>query len=266
MHLWCRLIPQANITLNLLRGSRVNPKLSAYAQVHVPFDFNRTPLAPPGNFVLGHEKPDKRKTWDTHAVDAWYVGPAMDSYRCYEVWCISTRATRICDTVEWFPHHVAMPTPSATDLVLTAAADLAKALQNPCPNYPLHPLADNELHKIHELQTILHNRASPTPTTTPPTAPHTDPKVSFYQSLTTDILPPNARTLRRRRERVAKQKPPDTNHPKDSIAARVHRHPNRPPTTAHKDKAARTTRANSAANRKALARTSKSTATLPTHP
>jgi hypothetical protein len=100
MHLWCRLIPQVNITLNLLRGSRVNPKLSAYAQVHDPFDFNRTPLAPPGTFVLGDEKPDKRKTWDTHAVDAWYVGPAMDAYRCYEVWCISTRATRICYTVE----------------------------------------------------------------------------------------------------------------------------------------------------------------------
>jgi hypothetical protein len=55
MHLWCRLIPQADIALNLLRGSRVNPKLSAYAQVHGHFDFNRTPLAPPGTFVLCHE-------------------------------------------------------------------------------------------------------------------------------------------------------------------------------------------------------------------
>jgi hypothetical protein len=117
MHLWCHLIPQANITLNLLQGSRVNPKLSAYTQVHGPFDFKHTPLAPPRTFILGHEKPDKQKTWDTHAVDAWYVGPAMDSYRCYKVWCISIRATHICDTVEWFPRHVAMPTPSATDLI-----------------------------------------------------------------------------------------------------------------------------------------------------
>jgi hypothetical protein len=29
MHLWDKLIPQAEITLNLLRGSRINPKLSA---------------------------------------------------------------------------------------------------------------------------------------------------------------------------------------------------------------------------------------------
>ena len=30
---WDRLIPQANITLNLLRSARVNPKLSAYAYI-----------------------------------------------------------------------------------------------------------------------------------------------------------------------------------------------------------------------------------------
>jgi hypothetical protein len=46
LHLWDRLLPQALITLNLMRGSRLNPKLSAYAQVHGLFDFNRTPLAP----------------------------------------------------------------------------------------------------------------------------------------------------------------------------------------------------------------------------
>ncbi|KAI2496142.1 hypothetical protein MHU86_18373 [Fragilaria crotonensis] len=34
LHLWDRLLPQAETTLNLLRGSRINPKLSAYAQLH----------------------------------------------------------------------------------------------------------------------------------------------------------------------------------------------------------------------------------------
>ena len=33
---WDRLIPQANITLNLLRSARVNPKLSAYAYIFGP--------------------------------------------------------------------------------------------------------------------------------------------------------------------------------------------------------------------------------------
>ena len=39
---WDLLMPQINITLNLLRASRVNPKLSAYAQVHGHFEFNKT--------------------------------------------------------------------------------------------------------------------------------------------------------------------------------------------------------------------------------
>jgi hypothetical protein len=60
LHLWDMLIPQANITLNLLRGSRINPKLSAYAQIHGFFDYNRTPLAPPGTRVLAHEPKDVR--------------------------------------------------------------------------------------------------------------------------------------------------------------------------------------------------------------
>ena len=33
LHLWDRLLPQAELMLNLLRGSRINPKLSAWAQI-----------------------------------------------------------------------------------------------------------------------------------------------------------------------------------------------------------------------------------------
>jgi hypothetical protein len=40
LHLWDRLIPHVVITLNLLWQSRVNPKLSAYAQLNGPFNFN----------------------------------------------------------------------------------------------------------------------------------------------------------------------------------------------------------------------------------
>ena len=54
---WDRLIPQANITLNLLRTSRVNPALSAYAYVFGNFNFMATPLAPPGTKVVVHIEP-----------------------------------------------------------------------------------------------------------------------------------------------------------------------------------------------------------------
>ena len=59
---WDRLIPQAIITLNLCRNARVNPRISAYAYVFGPFDFNKTPLAPPGTKVVVHAKPTDRAT------------------------------------------------------------------------------------------------------------------------------------------------------------------------------------------------------------
>ena len=60
VHIWCRLLPHCLLTLNLLCQSRINPKLSAYAHLHGAFDFNRTPLAPPGTKITIHDKPTIR--------------------------------------------------------------------------------------------------------------------------------------------------------------------------------------------------------------
>jgi len=92
IHLWDRLLPQAELTLNMLRGSRLDPTISAWEELHGPFDFNRTPIAPPGVRVLIHEKPAVRGTWAPHAVEGWYLGPALNSYHCYTVWSKDTRA------------------------------------------------------------------------------------------------------------------------------------------------------------------------------
>ena len=79
---WDSLLPQAVITLNLLRTSRLNPKLSAHALLNGPYDFNTTPMAPPGSKIRVHEKPALRGTWAAHAINAWYHGPALYHYRC----------------------------------------------------------------------------------------------------------------------------------------------------------------------------------------
>ena len=34
LHIWCGLLPHDSLTLNLLRQSRMNPKISGYAQLH----------------------------------------------------------------------------------------------------------------------------------------------------------------------------------------------------------------------------------------
>jgi hypothetical protein len=47
LNLWDKLLPQAVLTLNLLRPSRINPQLSAHVQVHGNFNYDKTPIAPP---------------------------------------------------------------------------------------------------------------------------------------------------------------------------------------------------------------------------
>ena len=63
---WDSIIPQAILILNILRNSRVNPKLPAHTYLHGNFYFNATPLAPPGTIVLIHSKSIQQKTWSPH--------------------------------------------------------------------------------------------------------------------------------------------------------------------------------------------------------
>ena len=102
LHLWCRLLPQAELTLNLIRTSRLNPKLSAYAQIHGQFDYNRTPIIPAGTRVIVFENAAQRGTYGAHGTDGWYLGPAMHHYRCYRCYINATGGERTPDTVEFF--------------------------------------------------------------------------------------------------------------------------------------------------------------------
>jgi hypothetical protein len=62
--LWDRLIPQAVLTLNLLRQSHADPKISAYQYVHGPFDYNATPLGPMGCAEQIFNSPERRQSWE----------------------------------------------------------------------------------------------------------------------------------------------------------------------------------------------------------
>ena len=37
--------------------------------------------------------------WSAHAVNAWYLGPALHHYWCYHIYISETRGERIADTV-----------------------------------------------------------------------------------------------------------------------------------------------------------------------
>ena len=80
IHLQCRLIPQATMTLNMLRPCRRNPTMSAHTSIEGQFDFNKTQLAPPGIKLIVHKKPQQHKTWVIPGVPGWYIIPAIEHY------------------------------------------------------------------------------------------------------------------------------------------------------------------------------------------
>ena len=146
LHLWCRLLPQVQLTLNLLRNSNTIPHLSAECHLNGPFDFNKTPLAPFGSYCVMHEPPNVRKSWDKHTKSGWYLGPAMNHYRCFNVYLPSTKSQRISDTVEFFHCNYKIPRISNNDAIIEAATALAQSLKNALST------SDTTLHQLHSNQ------------------------------------------------------------------------------------------------------------------
>jgi hypothetical protein len=82
-HLWDRILPQSEITLNLLRASRLHPQLSAAAHYHDLIDYNKTAFGPAGCKIIAHEKPAQRRTWATRMVSWPRHAPLSVSERIY---------------------------------------------------------------------------------------------------------------------------------------------------------------------------------------
>ena len=133
MQLWDRLVPQAVLTLNLLRKANANPSISAYEFVHGKFDYNKMPLAPMGCAAQVYESPHNRKSWAPHSVDGWYLRTSSEHYQCHVVFIKKTRSERISDTVHFDHEHITQPMVTPTDLIVKTLQDLAQTIKN-APN------------------------------------------------------------------------------------------------------------------------------------
>jgi hypothetical protein len=138
----------------MLRTSRINPKLSVATHIFGQYDFNRAPMAPPGTRIIAHESPNRGRTWAPHGQDGWYIGPALEHYRCYTVYITKTRGDRIVETVDFFPEKITLPFPSAQDLATQAAADLTHALLHPQPAGPFCKIGDEQTIALKRLADI----------------------------------------------------------------------------------------------------------------
>ena len=174
MGAWNHLLEHTELTLNLMRGSRVNPAMSAWAAVHGPLTFDQHPIAPAKTKIVAYAGPDQRASWDPHGVDGFYVGPALQHYRCYNVYITATKRTRLTDTLSWHPHAVTMPGASTEEVIVEAARALKDAIiqhsRTPAPHsisrQPHAPLPDAVRTTIQELNNLF---TAPAPTNDPVT-------------------------------------------------------------------------------------------------
>lgn len=129
MHLWDRLIPQAVLTLNLLRQSHANPNVSAYHYVHGPFDYNSTPLGSMGCAVQILNSPERRKSWEERSLDGWYLSTSLEHYRCHRIYVKNTQDERISNTINFKHRYITQPTVTPTDIAIKAIKDLTNLLK-----------------------------------------------------------------------------------------------------------------------------------------
>jgi hypothetical protein len=169
VHLWDRLLPQAEITLNLLRASRLHPQLSAAAHYHGLIDYDKTVFGPPGCKIIAHEKPAQRRTRALHGQPGWSIGPTMHHYRCKNVYITATASERIVDTLDFFPHNSPMPQMSSTGRILMAAQYMTDALKHPHPDVTFATIGDDKITALTTLSEIFtRNFTEPEENNVPP--------------------------------------------------------------------------------------------------
>ena len=197
--LWCKIIKQAQDTLNMLRTSRIHPQFSAYHVLEGPHDFNRIPFAPPGTHATIINPPETRTSWGPRAMDAWYLSTAYDHYRAWLFHISSTGGNRVSGQAVFYPTHCITPKTTPMDDEARIAATLVQAicrLRHKNTQFPgrhdtaIQQLADIFQHTMTKTQTQKPKQQSSTNLTATATiraAPRTHAKVT--RANTPGILP-----------------------------------------------------------------------------
>jgi hypothetical protein len=190
---WDRLLPQALLTLNLLRSSRIHPSLSAHASMFGNYDFNRTPIAPPGTRVVAHVAADTRTPFGEHGVVGWYIGPSPEHYRCWKVYVPETLQERDVLKADFFPSSVPFPSFTRDDFLKQTAEDMYSLLAD-SPSHSAEPRSPlsfgspvlNALAKVADIlrraiRPPSHRAIDPLPTPSPatPSLPATPPPLQL---------------------------------------------------------------------------------------
>jgi hypothetical protein len=79
---------------------------------------------------MAHVKPKNRRTWDVRGEVGYSIGTSMEHHRCFNVYIVKTRATRVSDSVFLKHQYITNPQITPETLVMKAAAELTSALKD----------------------------------------------------------------------------------------------------------------------------------------
>ncbi len=109
LHLWDRLAPQVENTLNMLHPSCINPKMLTYKAIYGPYNRKRFPLTLPGCKAVIYKSPETHTSWGSCGTNEWYVGPSLNHYRCNHYFVPKTWAYCISGSCKLFHQHCQVP-------------------------------------------------------------------------------------------------------------------------------------------------------------
>ena len=129
VHLWCQEIPEPEQQLFLLRQPHVHTKVSVYAQVYGPHDYNAAPFVPIGMETLLHDKPNCRGTFSDHCSKDYVCGTSFEHYCAWKIWMKDRRATIISATVFHKQKDITNPSVTPEDRIMATVGKLVADLK-----------------------------------------------------------------------------------------------------------------------------------------
>ena len=162
--------PTMRKTLNMMRPTHINPKISANTYLQGIHDFNRVPFPHPRILTVIHESPDSRETYAPHGLKGCYVGGSPEHYRCFDIWCPDTRQVCHGETVSLPPHEHVLPGLFSHENITRSIRELIAALQHPHPASPTAQYGIEQTQALIQLSRIM-QLALPVPKPATPTIP-----------------------------------------------------------------------------------------------
>jgi hypothetical protein len=159
-NLWDHLLPQTEITINLIQQSNATPTVSVYAHLSGPFDYNKMLLAPMRCEAQIHWKTNKQGTWAYHSIDGWYLFTSPEHYHTHTCYVKATKSERHLDTVHFKHKNITNPTITHADKVMQALAECIKTTTGATGGTTAQEVKDLQ-RIVKATQAILHKSEAP---------------------------------------------------------------------------------------------------------